>query len=210
MYNVGLYSVRQHFFESKMYLNYEKNYHFCKTNENYKLMGTAAAQQTLKKVEENFKSFFGLLKKKDRKVKIPNYLEKDSFFELSYPQFKLQKDGTFNVPTSPAFKKEYGNINIQFPTNLQAEDITEIRIIPKYNAHYFEIEYVYEVQVEKMELDENKALSIDLGIDNFAACIDTLGNTFIIDGKRIKSVNRWYNKENARLNPLKTNNKLPS
>lgn len=87
MYNVGLYSVRQHFFKTKKYLNYKKNYHQCKINENYKLMGSAAAQQTLKKVEENFKSFFGLLKVKDKKAKIPRYLKKDAYFELSYPQF---------------------------------------------------------------------------------------------------------------------------
>lgn len=208
MYNVGLYSVRQHFFKTKKYLNYKENYHLCKINENYKLMGTAAAQQTLKKVEENFKSFFGLLKVKNKKVKIPRYLKKDAFFELSYPQFKLQKDGTFNLPASPAFKKEFGTINIQFPVNLDAEKITEIRIIPKYIAHYFEIEYVYEVQVEKRQLNEKEALSVDLGIDNFAACIDTLGNTFIIDGKRIKSVNRWYNKENARLQSIKDKQKI--
>lgn len=131
MYNVALYSVRQHFFKTKKYLNYKSNYHLCKINENYKLMGSAAAQQTLKKVEENFKSFFGLLKIKDQKANIPRYLKKDGFFELSYPQFKLQKDGTFNIPTSHAFKKEFGAINIQFPTNLQVEDITEIRIILK-------------------------------------------------------------------------------
>ena len=203
MYNVGLYSVRQHFFETKQYLNYAKNYHLCKTNENYTLMGTAAAQQTLKKVEENFKSFFGLLKIKDRKANIPNYLDKESFFELSYPHFRLQKDGTFNVPMSSAFKKEYGLINIQFPTNLEVKNIVEIRIIPKYNAHFFEIEYVYKVHVEATDLDENEALVIDLGIDNLAACLDTLGNAFIIDGKRLKSANQWYNKENARLQSIK-------
>lgn len=208
MYNVGLYSVRQHFFETKKHLNYYKNYHLCKFNENYKLVGSAAAQQILKKVEENFKSFFSLQKIKERKANIPRYLEKDSFFELSYPQFKLQEDGTYNIPTSPTFKKEFGKINITFPINLKAENITEIRIIPKYNAHYFEIEYVYEIQVEKRHLNENEALSIDLGIDNFAACIDTLGNSFIIDGKRIKSVNRWYNKENARIESIKNKQKI--
>ncbi|WP_244445058.1 RNA-guided endonuclease InsQ/TnpB family protein [Oceanobacillus jeddahense] len=204
MYNVGLYSVRQHFFKTKEYLNY----HLCKQNENYQLMGSAAAQQTLKKVEENFKSFFGLQKMKERKANIPRYIAKDGFFELSYPQFKLQEDGTFNIPTSPTFKKEFGMINIQFPINLHAENINEIRIIPKYNAHYFEIEYVYEIEVKKRRLSENEALSIDLGIDNFAACIDTLGNAFIIDSKRIKSVNRWYNKENARLDSIKNKQKV--
>ena len=103
MYNVGLYSVRQHFFETKKYFPYKENYHACKSNENYKLMGSAAAQQTLKKVEENFKSFFGVLKVKGQGARIPRYLEKDAHFELSYPQFKLQKDGTFYIPVSPAF-----------------------------------------------------------------------------------------------------------
>ncbi|AKM19274.1 Uncharacterised protein [[Flavobacterium] thermophilum] len=38
MYNVGLYNVRQYYFEHKEFLNYEKNYHLAKTNENYKLL----------------------------------------------------------------------------------------------------------------------------------------------------------------------------
>ncbi|MFD1066155.1 transposase [Oceanobacillus locisalsi] len=67
--------------------------------------------------------------------------------------------------------------------------------------------YVYEIEVKKRWLSKKEALSIDLGIDNFAACIDTLGNAFIIDGKRIKSVNRWYNKENARLGSIKDKQK---
>lgn len=204
MYNVGLYNVRQHFFETKEYLPYKENYHRSKSNENYKLMGSAGAQQTLKKVEENFKSFFGLLRNKGQKPRIPSYLDKSSFFELTYPQFKMQKDGTFNVPMSPAFKKKFGKVNITFPKNLCPEDIVEIRIIPKYNATYFEIEYVYEI-IESIvyNLVQAHALSIDIGINNFASCIDTLGTSFLIDGKRIKSVNQWYNKENKRLQSIK-------
>lgn len=203
MYNVGLYSVRQHFFETKKYFPYKENYHACKSNENYKLMGSAAAQQTLKKVEENFKSFFGVLKVKGQGARIPRYLEKDAHFELSYPQFKLQKDGTFYIPVSPAFKREYGTINVRFPSNLAPSEIAEIRILPKYNAHYFEIEYVYKKQVEQQKLNKDEALSLDLGIDNFIAGIDTLGNTFLVSGKRVKSLNQWYNKEIKRLQSMK-------
>jgi putative transposase len=41
IYNVGLYSVRQHFFLTKKYLTYNENYHLCKLGENYSLMGSA-------------------------------------------------------------------------------------------------------------------------------------------------------------------------
>ena len=34
MYNVGLYSVRQHYFNTGEFLSYYDNYHLCKTNEN--------------------------------------------------------------------------------------------------------------------------------------------------------------------------------
>ncbi|MBD0378734.1 RNA-guided endonuclease InsQ/TnpB family protein [Paenibacillus sedimenti] len=203
MFNVGLYTVRQHFFETEQYLPYKENYHHCKWNENYKLMGSAAAQQTLKKVDEAFKSFFGLLKTPGQAPRIPKYLDKESFFELSFPQFRMQKDGTFDLPMSPAFKREFGKVTIPFPKNLRPESVCEIRLIPKYDARYIEIEYVYEIEAQKYELNPDHALAIDLGIDNLAACITTLGTSFIIDGKRLKSYNQWYNKENARLQSIK-------
>lgn len=172
-------------------------------NENYKLLGSAAAQQTLMKVAEAFESFFGLLKTEGQKPRIPHYLEKDGFFELSYPQFKIQADGSFNIPMSPKFKREYGLVNIKFPTNLNPKDISEIRILPKYNATYFEIEYVYQIKETKPKFDKKHALSIDFGVNNLATCVTTIGTSFIIDGKKLKSVNQWYNKENSRLQSIK-------
>ena len=35
LYNVGLYSVRQHFFNTQKYLSYNSNYKECCDNENY-------------------------------------------------------------------------------------------------------------------------------------------------------------------------------
>lgn len=86
---------------------------------------------------------------------------------------------------------------------MNARKICEIRILPNYNATYFEVEYVYEVITEELDLDTEHALSIDLGLNNFATCIDTYGASFILDGKSIKSFNHWYNKENARLQRIK-------
>ena len=49
LYNVGLYSVRQHFFNTDTYLTYNSNYHECKNNENFKLLLSDCGQQILKK-----------------------------------------------------------------------------------------------------------------------------------------------------------------
>src|SRR2546425_6091650 len=85
LYNVGLYSVRQHFFANKKFLGYSKNYHECKGNENYSLLLSDMAQPILRLVDRNFKSFFGLLKKKkqgayDSKVRLPKYKGKEECF----------------------------------------------------------------------------------------------------------------------------------
>ncbi|MEN9518962.1 MAG: hypothetical protein RLZZ381_1550, partial [Cyanobacteriota bacterium] len=46
-------------------------------------------------------------------------------------------------------------------------------------------------------------ISIDLGVDNLCGCIDSIGHQFLIDGKRLKSINQWYNKRNAQLQSKK-------
>ena len=47
-----------------------------------------------------------------------------------------------------------------------------------------------------------------MGVDNLATCVTTDGKSFIIDGKRLKSINQWYNKENARLQGIKDKQKF--
>ncbi|MBQ6335136.1 MAG: transposase [Erysipelotrichaceae bacterium] len=44
---------------------------------------------------------------------------------------------------------------------------------------------------------------MDVGINNFATCVTNEGKSFILDGKKLKSVNQWYNKNNSRLQSIK-------
>ena len=214
LFNVGTYNVRQHFFNEGEYLNYQANYPICKDNENYQLLNSNMAQQILKEVEGSFKSFFGLLRlakkgKYDyRSIKLPKYLKKDSFFTLVIGQIRIKDNGILDIPMSPAFKRLYGKVSIKVPQNLLDRKIKEIRIIPKNNARFFEIQYSYEIEQVEENLNKNNALAIDLGLDNLCTCISNLGDTFIIDGKRLKSINQWANKENARLQSIKDKQKI--
>ncbi|NNU83872.1 transposase [Geobacillus sp. BMUD] len=213
MYNVGLYNVRQYYFEHKEFLNYEKNYHLAKTNENYKLLNSNMAQQILKKVNEAFKSFFGLISlakqgKYDHKaISIPKYLKKDGFHSLIIGQIRI--DGNkFTIPYSRLFKKTHKPITITIPPVLLDKKIKQIEIIPKHHARFFEIQYKYEMPEDQRELNDQKALAIDLGLNNFATCVTSDGRSFIIDGRRLKSINQWFNKENARLQSIKDKQKI--
>lgn len=207
LYNVGLYTVRQYYFQEKKHLRYEFNYHYCKSNENYKRLNTDIAQQTLKVVDRTFRSFYGLIStlkegSYQQKVKLPHYLPKDGYFVLIVPRVKV-KSGKFRVPMSNQFRQEFGEVWIPFPDRINLDTLKEVRIHPRYNARFFEVEFITEIEPTPAVTQSDSAMGIDLGLDNLAACVDTNGASFIVDGKPIKSINQWYNKENARLQSIK-------
>ena len=73
----------------------------------------------------------------------------------------------------------------------------------KQTLGFFEIQYIYEAECIQRNLNINNALAIDLGINNLVTAVSSNGKTFIIDGKRLKSINQWYNKQNAHLQSVK-------
>ena len=210
--NQAIYNVRQHYFKNKKYLSYNENYKMLKNSENYKKLNSNMAQQILKEVDESFKSFFALLKlakngQYNGKIKLPNYLDKDSFTTLIIGFVRL-KDDMLIVPYSNSFKKTHQEVKVKLPSVLKDKKIKEIRIIPKQHSRYFEIQYIYEVKEVQRELNKENVLGIDLGINNLCTCVTNTGASFIIDGRKLKSINQYYNKINAKLQSIKDKQKI--
>lgn len=206
--NQAIYNVRQYYFAEGEYLNYQKNYALLKDSDNYKILNSNMAQQILKEVDGSFKSFFGLIKlaKKGKYAfkdcKLPHYLPKDGFTTLVIGFVRLNGNKLI-LPFSNTFKKSHKPVEITIPPILVDKHIKEIRIIPKANARFFEIQYTYEVDCVQRNLNINNALAIDLGINNLVTAVTNNGKSFIIDGRRLKSINQWFNKRNARLQSIK-------
>jgi IS605 OrfB family transposase len=211
LYNVALYELRQYFFDTGKLLSYNKLYHICKTNENYKYIQAGVSQQILQRAYEAMKSFLELRKKANKgeylteAVSIPKYLPKDGYYQLCCSTNAITiHDGYFKVPLSRLFSKEYPgiSISIRVPERIAGKSIREVRLNPKYNARYLEAEFVYEAEGTATS-HGTETLAIDLGVNNLAAGISTAGTAFLVDGKRLKSANQWYNKERARLYAIK-------
>ncbi|MBE5916347.1 MAG: transposase [Pseudobutyrivibrio ruminis] len=211
--NQAIYNVRQYYFNEGEYLNYEKNYALLKSSENYKLLNSNMAQQILKEVDGSFKSFFGLLKlaKKGKYAfkdcKLPHYLPKDGYTTLVIGFVRLNENKLI-LPFSNTYKKTHESVEITIPPILVDKKVKEIRIIPKANARFFEIQYIYETENIQRNLNPNNVLALDLGINNLATAVSSEGKSFIIDGKRLKSINQWYNKRNAQLQSIKDKQNL--
>lgn len=206
--NEAIYNVRQYYFTEGEFLKYEKNYTLLKNSPNYKALNSNMAQQILKEVDGSFKSFFGLLKlaKKGKYAfkdcKLPHYLPKDGYATLVIGFVRLNGNKLI-LPYSNSFKKTHKPVEITIPPVLLDKKVKEIRIIPKTKARFFEIQYTYEAECIQRNLDKNNALALDLGINNLVTAVSNSGKTFIIDGRKLKSINQWFNKENARLQSIK-------
>ena len=206
--NEAIYNIRQYYFTEGAFLKYEKNYALLKSSPNYKALNSNMAQQILKEVDGSFKSFFSLLKLAKqgkyafKDCKLPRYLPKDGYTTLIIGFVRLNGNKLI-LPFSNSFKKTHKPVEIVIPPILLDKEVKEIRIIPKANARFFEIQYIYKAECIQRNLNKNHALALDLGINNLVTAVSSDGNSFIIDGRRLKSINQWFNKKNARLQSIK-------
>ena len=216
--NMGIYYARQLYFKAKKLIGkYDLEKHY-KQNYHYKVLYSQAAQQTLRTVAESFKSYYGLIKayqkgKLENIPRIPNYRKKGGLATLTYPKQALKlKENQIRVPLGNTCKRWFGldSFLISMPNNLNFAQIRELRILPRNRCFY--LEFVYEKSIEVIQLNKNNVLGIDPGLNNWLTCVSNLGNSFIIDGKQIKSMNRWYNKKVSNIKENKPkgfwNNKL--
>lgn len=196
LYNAMLYEIRQYYFQNKKYLSYiDINRKFTlENNTDYRALPAQVAQQTMRMVDKNFKSFFQL-RKKGMKAKIPKYLDKQGYFELIYTnQIFSYKNGIVKL----------GKSNIQF--KVLHDNIRQIRFIPC-NGHII-MEAIYFKQ-EKEYKQNNNIMGIDLGIDNLATCVsNTFKHPIIINGKPVKSMNQYYNKKLSEYSSNKVSKRL--
>ncbi|NEO28134.1 MAG: transposase, partial [Kamptonema sp. SIO4C4] len=66
---------------------------------------------------------------------------------------------------------------LNFPSNLDFQQIREIRIVPRNKTFY--IEWVYQVNPEPVAVDKSQALGIDHGLNNWLTCVSNVGTSFI-------------------------------
>ena len=198
LYNFANYHIRQNFINNGEYLNY---YEMCKlmkleeNNKDYKNMITAqSAQQCLKLLDKNWKSFFSAIKDynkhKDKylgRPKLPKYLSKNGRNILVFTNQNCKlKNGYIHFP-----KKMNG-----FTIKTDLQNFQQVRVLPRGGKIIIEI--VYNKESEETKKDNYKYLSIDLGLDNLATITNNCNKPFIIlNGRQIKSINQFYNKQMA-------------
>lgn len=212
VYNSALYYARQIYFKTNRLVNRgEICTEMAKSkNRHFTAMYVSSAQQTCNSVAEALRSFRELMKlwkhgELTEKPKLPKYRKK-GLFTVSYPKRWLKlTEGGIRIPLGNQVKTWFGidSFLLPMPSNLNWDAIKEIRILPRNRCFY--AEFVYLIQPSQIELDKNKVLGIDHGINNWLTCVSNMGTSFIVDGRHLKSLNQWYNKRVAKLKENKPN-----
>ena len=205
--NCGTYYARQLFFRTGKIPSKFDLHRKLASNSHFGAMHSQAAQQCLTTVAESFKSYIGLLKGIKRgtviqKPKLPGY-RKGGLNLITFPGQAIKlKDGKLRFPMGSKVKVWFGldAFYVPMPSNLEHKDIKEYRILPRNNEFYLEL--IYKISSLKPDVNTENVLSIDHGLNNWLTCVSNVGTSFLIDGRKLKSVNQWYNK---RVSVLKEN-----
>jgi len=162
----------------------------------YRSLPIQTSQQVIKLLFKNWKSFYKAIKQYKIKPKLFKGRPKP-------PKYKDKDGKNIVIFTNQQVKIKNGFINFPKKTNLRfiktkVDNLVQIRIIPQATCYVAEV--VYNKNIKNIELDDKFYLGIDLGLNNFVTCIDNTENeSFIINGKTIKSNNQYFNKKKAKL-----------
>ena len=196
LYNFANYHVRKQFIDTGKWLRYydlDKLMKQSGMDFDYRsLPAIKSSQQCLRLLDKNWKSFFKAIKDKDKskyngRPKLPKYLPKNgrNLIILTNQSCKI-KNGILKFP------KTFNNFILK--TQVNSSDLQQVRILPR-NKHIV-IEIIYNKQVKDLKKDNQRYVSVDVGLDNLLALsTNTLNKPMIINGRSLKSENKYYNKQ---------------
>jgi len=203
----------KYFDKDNKYPCYEFIEFLVKDGVDYKSLMAQVSQQVLKLLDKNWLSFFEAIKKWSKnkigfngRPRLPKYLKKNGkniivFTNQNCKQFD-------NYIQMPICLNKY-----KLKTNIQGT-LQQVRILPR--NKYFILEMIYNISKIQLKEDNNKYISIDIGLDNLATITNNCGITpIIISGRKLKSINKYYNKQLSyyrkiakRMNNLDWTNKM--
>ncbi|MFX1356669.1 MAG: RNA-guided endonuclease InsQ/TnpB family protein [Promethearchaeota archaeon] len=195
LYNIANWYIRQDFFNLNNLLSYYDLNFILKDKYAYQNLPSQTAQQILKIIIRNWRSYFNALReyKRDsnkfkKKPNIPRYKRKNGEFVTIFTNQQCRIiQGYLYFPK---------RVNIHPIKTRITEKLKEVRLIPL--GVKYKVEIVYEKEEKDFGLKKDRILSIDLGLNNLITAVNNNGcRPFIIKGGMIKSINQYYNKRIA-------------
>ena len=199
LYNASLYYERQTYFNTNKFPQYfELNNTFTHSNQvDYRALPAKVSKQTQKAIYHAIKSFLALKKNPDlyKKARLPFYLHKT---KGRFPVF--YEKGALSFVKKRFIK--LSQTSIEVPCKLDKTVVQQVRLIPCTGYYKIEILYKKKIKSRKQLKQPERFASIDLGINNLATVTSNVFSPLIINGKPLKSINQYSNKQIAKAQAL--------
>ena len=202
LYNSTLYYERKAYFNTKRFRFYQDiNREFTHSNQvDYRALPAKVSQQTQRAVDQAIKSYLKVKKNPDRykQARLPRYLYKTKGrFPVFYPKDALSfvKQGFIKLSQT----------SIEVPCKLDKSVVQQVRLVPCTGYYKIEILYKKKINPRKHFRKPERFASIDLGINNLATVTSNVFSPVIINGKPLKSINQYSNKQIAKAQALLPN-----
>ena len=216
LYNTCLYIERQIFFQKRdctdpvlksKLKGFIDNFMLSKqlqdeNNPDYRALPSAVSQQICKQVYSNYKSFFSL-NKKGLKARIPRYLDKTKGRnKLSFPKNVISKPNLRNG----IIKLTGLKCTFKLPDYIDYKTVQQIDIVRTKNRT-IKVLILYSVPKVPLKGNNGKVLGIDLGLNNLMSVVSNTNDfrPVIYDGKPLKAINQFCNKQVSKLKSLSKN-----
>lgn len=219
VYNMVLYEIKEgqvvvdesktlNIASNPIYMNERKN------NWHSKYLHSHTLQEVVINVVENYKSYKALENKYKEnpqslkgKPRYPRFKSK-STQAILFTKYAIRRKGQkimLSLSKEMQNKFKVKSIDIIIPRKLNTlvnlESIKQIKVTIKNKKYVMEI--IYEKGCEKLDNTYTNIMAIDLGINNIVACVNRENNkSMLVNGKELKSKNRYYNNEIERLRQI--------
>ena len=204
LYNCCTRQIIQHYEDTGRVLAYRELKPLVCTPPEYKAIGGFYFQILLTAIAD-FKKYISTdsyaLRKSDDTLVVKNL---DNFVP-PHPKGGLRPIEIKSPPREGEYlilpaTRQTAAVRLRLPACYQDRNICRIIVRPLHHVRYWEMTIEYTVQeTAHADLDHSKALGIDLGVGNLATCVTTEGDSFILDGRRLKCICQGYAKYQAKL-----------
>jgi len=175
-------------------------YHPCYTN-----FIAHSAQQTIKFLVKNWKAYLNAKKEYKKNPtkflsppRAPKYKNKRGFHTIFFTanQVRLKEEGWLYFPK---------RLGLKVKSRLEeGTKINHARLLPRGTCFILEIVYEQELETVKSHSSPKTTniIAIDLGVNNLLTCVSNVLPPFLVNGRKLKAINQWYNKECSRLQSI--------
>ena len=208
IYNTANFNCR-----SDKFINYITMNNLYSDNWHKEFLHSHNYQQCLKVLEQNWKSFFAAIKdygKNPEKYKAapkpPKFKNNKKKNEVIFTNLAIRDSGkimklSLSKKMQDKFKVKSLNFNISdnIKNLININSIQQIKMNWENSTKEWSLIIIYNKELKPNSTHDN-LMSIDLGLGNLATLTFLKGiDSYIVNGRAIKSANSYYNKEIAKL-----------